>query len=36
MELAHSLDIDKAIGFLKQKDFQQVRCHGVYLAALKN
>jgi intraflagellar transport protein 88 len=23
MELAHSLDIDKAIGFLKQKDFQQ-------------
>jgi len=24
MELAHSLDIDKAIGFLKQKDFQQV------------
>jgi len=25
MELAHSLDIDKAIGFLKQKDFHQVR-----------
>ena len=24
MDLAHSLDIDKAIGFLKQKDFQQV------------
>lgn len=24
MELAHNLDIDKAIGFLKQKDFQQV------------
>lgn len=23
MELAHNLDIDKAIGFLKQKDFQQ-------------
>ncbi len=23
MELAHSLDIDKAIGFLKEKDFQQ-------------
>lgn len=24
MELAHTLEIDKAIGFLKQKDFQQV------------
>ena len=24
MDLAHNLDIDKAIGFLKQKDFQQV------------
>ena len=23
MELAHSLEIDKAIGYLKQKDFQQ-------------
>ena len=26
MDLAYSLDIDKAIGFLKQKDFQQVIC----------
>jgi len=24
VDLAHSLDIDKAIGFLKQKDFHQV------------
>ena len=24
MELAHSLEIDKAIGYLKEKDFQQV------------
>jgi intraflagellar transport protein 88 len=24
MDLAHSLEIDKAIGFLKQRDFQQV------------
>ena len=29
LELAHSLDIDKAIGFLKQKDFQQVT-HVIY------
>ena len=24
MELAHSLEIDKAIGYLREKDFQQV------------
>ena len=35
MDLAHSLDIDKAIGFLKQKDFQQVIlsvCLSVFLS----
>jgi len=24
LDLAHSLEIDKAIGYLRQKDFQQV------------
>ena len=32
MDLAHSLDIDKAIGFLKQKDFKQVVCLSVCLS----
>ena len=32
MDLAHSLDIDKAIGFLRQKDFNQVS-QSLHLAA---
>ena len=30
MELSHSLEIDKAIGYLKQKDFQQVSIFCVF------
>ena len=29
LELAHDLEIDKAIGFLKQKNFQEV-CNQIY------